>query len=674
MQPIVSASFAELAHVEQRVFERGLNSLRSRWQAASDATRSREFLAVLDALQASSLLNTADLAQRIQIIFGIALLPSDQAAAIAAAARSYPPAIRNAVTTVLPPALRKHVWERPETSRTEPSPPSPPEALPEVPSTRGEATNSSSDDDVPKCRAVLLLGGTHEHEANRTLLQKHEFTPLLVTDLKNLPGLMNEDVCGIVVARSWWLRIPEEQRKEVLQELLCHSSFTWVKLDTENLPCSPEEIDPFLRTIRFETPRIEELDLHDGCNLSPYNIPFLGRASTILAAAAQVQLCPADIKTAQAQVLIGAAWKLVKNRNTMGTIHLTRVETSTIQGGQSQAQVVRLSPDDGGPSMIAKLDAIPRLHDEMCRFQKYVALWDQQLRPQFHRHAGTGLILFSLVESPDAPDVPAPSLEDKLQSLYYSEQLTSEYSGPTEADLWRVIERSVDKLKKLNSRVGDADTHSMAWVTVSPLNVTRGKGQLWNIPLARGAKGDVFSLLPHALDLVQQRRIQAVGHGDVHLRNILVRDNRDPYFIDYAYCGPAHPSFDLARLDGALTFRFMRAFATEDRIASMFYRMLEGASDSTIFEEFPDLATCATNRLAIRTGVATRAAALDVLNHFGGGEDDYLAMKLVTSCQALLLLDTDKNIVRAMLSALGAVIEQRPGWLPADGAKIGTSG
>ena len=43
-------------------------------------------------------------------------------------------------------------------------------------------------------------------------------------------------------------------------------------------------------------------------------------------------------------------------------------------------------------------------------------------------------------------------------------------------------------------------------------------------------------------------------HGDVQLRNILVRDGREPHFIDYANCGPGHPCYDLVRLESAVLF------------------------------------------------------------------------------------------------------------------------
>ena len=41
-------------------------------------------------------------------------------------------------------------------------------------------------------------------------------------------------------------------------------------------------------------------------------------------------------------------------------------------------------------------------------------------------------------------------------------------------------------------------------------------------------------------------------HGDVHLRNILIRGESEVHLVDYAASGPGHPAVDLVRFELAL--------------------------------------------------------------------------------------------------------------------------
>src|SRR5207302_5509218 len=103
------------------------------------------------------------------------------------------------------------------------------------------------------------------------------------------------------------------------------------------------------------------------------------------------------------------------------------------------------------------------------------------------------------------------------------------------------------------------------------------RGIAWTIPDRDGVERDIFAFRPRARRLVVTLAKYATVHGDVHLRNILVRDDRDPHFIDYAYSGPGHPCFDLVRLESALLFRGFRLTADERLTARLLRMLLEGA-------------------------------------------------------------------------------------------------
>jgi hypothetical protein len=376
-----------------------------------------------------------------------------------------------------------------------------------------------------------------------------------------------------------------------------------------------------------------------------------------------VRLCPAEIQEHHARVLVGAASKHVRGRDGDGLIRLTKVETSILPGGQSSAKIVRIIPDDGGPALVAKMDEIPRLEEEMRRFQRYASRWDDRLAPRLHFHAGTGLILFALVDSPDAPGRPAPTLQERIEAAVYGEHWREGYRGPAEADLCQLIDRAIAKLERLNRQpCTDGAVPSLAWIGLDTLEVTLRRGLRWSILDVDGKEVDAFAWRQRATRVAGSLARHATVHGDVHLRNILVRDDREPHFIDYAYCGPGHPCFDLVRLESALLFTCFRMTADELTIARMHHGLLTGASETDIAGNFPALATSVVNRLAVYASVRCRQTVLRMVQAYNGDEDDYLALKYIMACQSLFLQQTQKGVVRPLLGALATLLARRSRW------------
>jgi hypothetical protein len=325
---------------------------------------------------------------------------------------------------------------------------------------------------------------------------------------------------------------------------------------------------------------------------------------------------------------------------------------------------VRVAPDDGGVPLVAKIDSLERLHDEMERFRKFIARWDEHLRPALHFHAGTGLILFALVNSPDEPHRAAPTLEDCIEKVMLGELWEGQYAGPKEDDLTVLLDRAIEHLRRLNQQAcTDSATRSLAWIDLSSVEAALRKGIGWGIADLAGKPVDVLAFRHDARRIVVQLSKHATVHGDVQLRNILVRDNREPHFIDYGYSGPGHPCFDLVRLESCLLFQCLRMTEDEWAVAKVVRAILDGATEASILDEHATLATSIVNRLAIRACVRCRKAALEVVRNYGGGEDDYLAMKYIVACQSLVLPQTQKGIVRGALSAIGSLLRGRTNWL-----------
>jgi hypothetical protein len=660
MDPHIDPIMSQLCGSDERSFERGSRALKRRWDGVDDAARLNDLIVALKGFGEAQILGPTEVSRRVRICVESAGLAERQTRELACSLKQLPPTVRQAVITSLPASLRRLAYA-PQTS---------PEAGSTPPATRsttnpsapqgGEPAPRPSPPELRECASVILLGTFADHEENRQTLEKRGFASLRATTVAQLDEFLDHEVCGIVVARSWWPAIPEAEREEVLKKIIRHSSFAWLKFDTQNLPCVGEAFRQLLLSVRYSGPDWDDCVCHDGWRLTPHDLDALERVRGVLANSETVRLCPAEIQESQARVLIGAAIKHVRQRNFAGPFRLTRVEANFIPGGRSFAKIIRMAPDDDGAPLVAKVDEVSRLSDEMYRFKRYAQRWDTALNPQLHFHAGTSLIIFGLVESPDSPGRPAPTLEETLETMFYCEHWPDSYQGPSEDDLRELINRAIRKLQRLNSQANDGACSRKTYVSCEPYDTLRRIGMRWSVEGMDGRS--VFELAYQARGIVDALGEAVTVHGDVQLRNILVRDGREPHFIDYANCGPGHPCYDLLRLEAAVVFFCFRMNSNEREIAVLFLDVLNGRDEAAIREAHPIFCSSRTNRFAIHTCIACRAAAIETVTSLGGTEDDYLAMKFVLACQSLFLIHLQSGVVRAQLAALGTYLRARPAW------------
>ena len=652
----------QLGRTEQRAFERGMQTLNRRWVETSVA-KLDELVAVLRVFSEARGLGPTEISRRVRIAVEAAKLPDRQARDLASMLIHLPPTIRQAVTTSLPPQLRQLVY-----SASQPQPvvgeARLEDVLPAIPALVTHATESiDSPASISRnCSNVILLGTFADHEENYLALERRGFTPLRAMHVDQLKEYLDHEVCGIVVARSWWPGVAEAEREGVLKQILAHSSFAWLKFDTHNLPCSAQRFDELVLAARHVVPGMGECTCHDGWRLTQHDLIAIERIRSILGNTDTVRLCPAEIHETQARVVIGAAIKHVWQRNFFGSFRLTRVETNLIHGGRSYAKIIRMAPDDDGAPLVAKIDVVERLSDEMSRFKRYVQRWDTALNPQLHYHAGTSLIIFGLVESTEASGRPAPTLEDTLETMFYCEHWPDSYQGPNEQELRELIDRAIRKLQRLNSQQNDGGFSQKTYIACEPYKSLRRVGIEWKIGHCDGTEGSVFDFIDTAVSKVDALADRVIVHGDVQLRNILVRDGREPHFIDYANCGPGHPAFDLVRLESAILFYCGRMNGDERETAALLLDILNGHSEAEIAKAHPLFYTCRTNRLALYASIACRAASLETMSKVGGTEDDYLAMKYIIACQSLFMIHLQSGIARSQLAALGAFLRRRANW------------
>ena len=325
-------------------------------------------------------------------------------------------------------------------------------------------------------------------------MERERFRPRRANTLKEYRNLLTPDVAGIVVGRSWWALLPPAEHRAFVDGVLSHSSLTWLKIGVQGCQIG-QELANLSKETRYRDATIHEISFSDSLVVNQVELQSLRQASQLISSQTSIRLCPADIDASQAQILIAAVAQHVQSRHYSVPMRLEEIATTTLQGGLSQAMILRAEPDDGGLPLIAKLAKVSILREEMRRFQQFIAPWDNLLQPRFHFHDKVGVSLsFGLVATPDQPLQPAPTLEDTLRQVMGSECGAPATDLPSENDLLAVIQRTIAKTKSLNARpcAGTA-VRSFAWIDVSPLDAMLDRGIRWNLPVVAAAEVRLIS-------------------------------------------------------------------------------------------------------------------------------------------------------------------------------------
>jgi hypothetical protein len=635
----------KLSHPSQHAFEEGLVELA--FLPIFHKDPAQLFSSICQSLSDCQSLGPIELQRRIGLILNVAPTDSDFCSRLAASAQAWLPPVKNAVVRFLPPENKSSVYGRVRAD-TQTVRPTTRRRLPI------ELAASELDTSIATNRPeVLLLGTLNEQQSNSRFLEERQFRPRRAGTFVEFENLLSGDVCGIVVGSSWWAILASEQHRHFANVLFTYSSFAWIKLDCGGCNCQADLIK-VSKNLRFRDPTAYELVLSDSSQINEVDFNSLQRASYAIQNEALVRLCPADIQPAQAQVLIAGVCEHVKARNPRATVRLEEIATTTLDGGLSSALIVRAEPNDGGAPFVAKLAPIEQLRDEMTRFDSYIRPWDDGLRPCFHYHSGTGSIIFGLVGTPDHPTVPAPTLDSTLHAALLVETGASDVDQPKEGDLFTLISRTVDKIRTLNERhCTDQSLKSLAWMDVSPLKHLVDRGVSWTLPLA-SPQFALMTLCDQARMLLNELGSAATVHGDLHLRNVLVRDSREPFLIDYAYAGPGHPCYDLVRFETALLFQVFRMTDDEIAIARLLHSVREPNADlESLARRHPELCTSLGNRLAIHALLLCRRACVSLLTEYQSAARHYEAMQFLIACQSLSNQRLQTGIVRAAVAAFG---------------------
>jgi hypothetical protein len=324
-------------------------------------------------------------------------------------------------------------------------------------------------------------------------------------------------------------------------------------------------------------------------------------------------------------------------------------ETKFIPGGRTSAKIASIQINKSGPPLIAKIDTKNSILDEGRRFFTFISNFDTRLQPTVHIHGSAGVIIFGLVDEQTDALQPAPTLESLLQDLWWMQTYSyKSQRNNLEEELTTAVCHAANKIVSLNmTPVPSADFIKLSDPYMDALKDAESAGLSWGLDF-------VFTEeRKKAEDIFRRLSDKAVVHGDIHLRNVLIRGNQEAYIIDYARSGTGHPATDLVRLELSLFVNAFRPFFG-DSDAVLFQQQLNdpNTTKEDLFAKFPQIACWKVNRVCIVGILESRNRAQDVLKQHGGGHEDYLAAKCLFAWQALLFKDLQVDLCVAVIKAI----------------------
>ena len=517
---------------------------------------------------------------------------------------------------------------------------------------------TSDDRDSNDFSTVLLLAHPDRQDANRHLLLDANLDPVGIT-IEGLEQSLAEsrDICGCVVDESVLESLAIDEQRALFVRLAAYSSFAHLRIHDASLKLQPDEIARIIKQARGlgnDVP-YSAFSVQSDYVLRSSEIPAFQRPGELLRTRSGAEFILGELSHAESGLLIAATRSRIEAERLSGTVRVDSVVIRFLSGGRSGARLVTVRVNDEGRTFVAKITAKSCALDEICRFRTFIHDWDPLLDPEAYFHGDAAVILFGLVHDDHDSSAPAEPLERRLENLWNCQWMGSdeERELATQAEaIGRGLERVAQSLKNLNSKPGKASEEFPCLVHPSTQHIESLEsigfdwGLVPNAVAVRSLAASRFDTLAHA----------AVVHGDVHLRNVLIRGG-DVHLIDYAASGPGHPALDLVRLELSLYVGPTRHFEQEERGVE-FQRAfsIERLSLENLRHEFPTFFQCYVNVVCARAMVAARDEAIAAVRAHNGGPGDYLATKYLLAWQYFGMIGSHTGLARAVINALAPEI------------------
>jgi hypothetical protein len=596
----------------------------------------------------SANLSDAERGERYLRILTEAKLGVPELTALARALASAAPSIKNAASQALPDGLRPLLYGSAVLVTQRASvPPSDvqPEAAPE-----GKTGLQSGERRV--LDTVVLLAAD-DQAANLGLLEKSGLGKIKFGTLGAFQDFVRSDldVCACLFDGSFLGGLSREQQREAIEAVFRFSNFIWIRIHRGGLDFSEGELVALHKRVCCDPrgPTVSRLSFSDTGSMSESEVRSILEARDSLQVRRRGRITPGELSANEATILMAAVSKSILSTTLNASLEVTSLTTKFIAGGRTSAKVAQVRVNNGEFPLVAKIDSKENVIDEATRFLTFIGPADQDLRPETYFHQSTGVIIFGLVSlGGDDVVAPAPTLEENLSKLWAAD--IYEVGGDPAAledDAKKAINSAIAKIKRIGTSAMSAGFDTLAKPIMKPFEDAESRGRSWGLSRdavkARKRAETRFSVLASTVPV----------HGDIHLRNILVRAGREAYLIDYACSGPGHPAIDLVRLELAL---FLSAFKQTADAATCQQLQRSLADPNTtgadLIERFETLGQWAVNRVCMHGMTEARNAALRVLKANGGNESDYYAAKYLVAWQALLVGGLQTGLAAAVIASL----------------------
>jgi hypothetical protein len=521
----------------------------------------------------------------------------------------------------------------------------------------GSGTRSDGNSNTESSGKVILLAASDSQEGNTSLLASTGFESFRIGPEQNLREVLCQvsDLCACLVDGTYLRQLNHDDQAGLFQLLAEHSSFWWIRIDENHLLIEFTDLIELIKRTRCRrVVSCEELSLQPDGTLRSAEVSSIRRSSSLLRSVDHGRFLLGEISAQEAQVLMAAATTYAVENHGTSQIDVKSLRARFLHDGRSGQKIAVLRINDFGSGLIAKVGGPDEVMDEARRFRYFIQPWDQELRPVVQFHGSSAVILFGLISEDLRPTEPAPTLESQLQALWRWE-VWGDSPGMTRPDPSNIkiaIQSAVEKLACLNKRRHlNSGFENFSRPHMECFSLLEASGVKWSVA------GDESRLRKLAADAYDARDGLAVVHGDVHLKNILVRSDRQSFLIDYAFSGPGHPAVDLVRLELALLFRTFRQTAGSESIVRFQQEFsVERRGVAELEVRFPELYGPETNRVCLDGMIRARDAAIDVIESFGGGLLDYHAAKYLWSWRSLTMSDLQASLARDVVGALGQSI------------------
>jgi thiamine kinase-like enzyme len=503
---------------------------------------------------------------------------------------------------------------------------------------------------------VVLALATHDNQtANIGLLKTNNFAAYrLFEEDAILEQLKSPDICGFIIDGSYWLNKTPEQQIKSLKQIASYSSIACFFIDRTNFH-SPDQIQDIIRSEFQEAIKYRQLHIQDNSSLSKHDLIKFIEAKDHLQRSSKTSYVLADLTLEETIALTATASDFYLEKYGRGDKNFETLSIGFIQNdprNNSSAKICTLKFNNTGIPVVAKIARRSMIIDEIDRFKKYIVPIEHLLNPFCRYHADIGVIIFSLVEDAIAPLRGAPTLDSKIEKTWIVSQWTPDFNMDSiGADIVAIINRTAEKLKNINARkCTDHSVQSFGYVNAS--NLIKYADSVGNIRIGELTLTELQERILECKEYIKDKLDLAIIHGDLHLKNILVRDVHDPFLIDYAYSGPGHPTYDLIRLECALLFNYLIIVDSEEAFAKLQFDLSNrDISFAKLKEKYPEWFLPKLNSVLLECAVLCRDKCFEVLDHFKLDPKEYLASKYLICCTELAIPNLQKAQIRGAIHA-----------------------